>query len=116
MQIWLRRAYEPPGAHDGTRVLVDRLWPRGVSKQQAAIDHWFKDLAPTQALRGWYGHDLERWPQFQARYRDELEKRRDQVGELCKLVDQGRVTLVYAARDEEHSNARVLKDYLEQRC
>lgn len=116
MQIWLKRAYEPPGGQDGTRVLVDRLWPRGLSKEQAAIDHWFKALAPSDELRRWYGHDPERWSQFQARYRDELEQRGEQLAALCKLVEQGRVTLVYAARDEDYNNARVLKAYLEQRC
>ena len=114
MQIWLKRAYEPPGSNDGTRVLVDRVWPRGVSKEQAAIDHWFRDVAPSDELRKWFGHDPSRWEQFCQRYRVELDRRRDALEPLYKLAKQGRITLVFGARDETHNNAVVLKHYLEK--
>jgi len=113
MQIWLRRAYEPPGERDGVRVLVDRVWPRGVRKETAAIDHWLKDVAPSTALRQWFGHEPHKWDEFKRRYFRELDGRAEAVARLRELVGRGRVTLVFGARDERHNNAVALKEYLE---
>ncbi|EMA54476.1 DUF488 domain-containing protein [Halococcus thailandensis] len=112
MPIQTKRIYEEPDPEDGTRVLVDRLWPRGVSKEDAALDRWAKDAAPSDELRNWFDHDPERWDEFKERYRDELSDR-DVVDELRELADGGTVTLLYAATDREHNNAVVLRDVLE---
>ena len=104
----LKRAYEPPNPSDGRRILVDRLWPRGLSKEKAAIDEWMKEIAPSTQLRRWFGHDPEKWPEFQRRYKQELRARTDLVREIAKLALHGRVTLVYGARDEAHNDAVVL--------
>lgn len=111
VDIQIKRAYVPASSEDGTRVLVDRLWPRGVSKQklQAA---WLKDVAPSGELRTWFGHRPERWAEFQRRYRDELDANPEAVAQLRRLLDHGRLTLVYGARDELHNDAVVLRDYL----
>jgi len=112
--IRLKRAYEPASHDDGLRILVERLWPRGVSKQKAQLDIWLKDLAPSPELRQWYGHDPAKWPQFKKRYRTELKDKGDLLT-LLKLVIQVRpVTFVYAASDEERNSALVLKEVLEQ--
>jgi uncharacterized protein YeaO (DUF488 family) len=112
--IRLKRAYEAASKDDGLRVLVERLWPRGVSKRKARIDVWLKDLAPSTELRQWYGHDPARWPRFRKRYLAEL-KDRGGVLTLLKYVAEGRtVTFVYAAADEERNSAVVLKDQLER--
>ncbi len=112
--IQLKRAYATAAADDGLRILVERLWPRGVSKQKGKIDLWLKDLAPSTELRQWYGHDPARWPAFRKRYVAEL-KRHGDVPKLLKLVTEMRtVTLVYAASDEERNSAVVLKDFLER--
>jgi uncharacterized protein YeaO (DUF488 family) len=108
----LKRAYEPPAIGDGTRILVDRLWPRGVKKTDAAIERWMKELSPTTELRKWFGHDPTRWPEFRLRYIEELRKHPEQLEELRSLARQGPVTLVYAARDEAHNDAVVLRDVL----
>lgn len=108
MSIALKRAYEEPEPGDGTRVLIDRMWPRGVKKEQARIDVWLRDVAPSTELRQWFGHDPERWAEFRERYRTEL-KGSPALAELRKLARQGKVTLVYAARDEQHNNAVVLR-------
>ena len=110
----LKRVYEPPSPDDGLRVLVERLWPRGLSKQAAAVDHWTKQLAPSPDLRRWFGHLPERWPEFQDRYREELEAMPEAVASLAALCRQGPVTLVYAARDEERNSALLLKRFLEE--
>jgi len=115
MQIRLKRAYESQGRQDGTRVLVDRIWPRGVKKADAKIDHWLRDLAPSTELRKWYGHDPQRWPEFRERYFRELKANPEPVRRLRELAAGGRVTLVYAARDERHNNAVALKEFLEGR-
>jgi uncharacterized protein YeaO (DUF488 family) len=114
MAIQLKRAYEPPAPGDGYRVLVDRLWPRGLTKEAARLDAWLKDLAPSHALRTWYAHDVERWDEFQERYWQELEQKQDALEELASRAGTGRVTLVYAARDTEHNSAVALRNYLEQ--
>jgi uncharacterized protein YeaO (DUF488 family) len=110
--IRLKRAYEPPGEDDGTRVLVDRLWPRGVKKSGAAIDLWIKDIAPSAELRRWFAHDPERWPEFRRRYEDELRQKPEPVEELRALAGKGPLTLVFAARDAARNDAVVLRDLL----
>lgn len=110
--IKLKRAYEKSAPGDGTRILVDRLWPRGVSKAEAALDHWTKELAPSTKLRQWFGHDPARWQEFRERYRQEVRQHRDQLRQVRDLARKGPVTLVYAARDEEHNEAVVLRNLL----
>jgi len=114
-RIWIRRAYEAPGRNDGYRVLVDRLWPRGVAKDGARIDEWPREVAPSTELRRWFGHDPARWLEFRDRYRQELMGHADLVEGLLGRARQGRVTLVYGARDEAHNQAVVLREYLEER-
>jgi uncharacterized protein YeaO (DUF488 family) len=106
--LGLKRAYEAPAASDGHRILVDRLWPRGLSKEKAAIDEWTKEIAPSAELRRWFGHDPEKWPEFQRRYKQELRAREDLVRDIAKMASRGPVTLVYGARDEAHNDAVVL--------
>lgn len=113
MKIRLKRAYEAPEKADGKRILVERLWPRGVTKDAAALDDWFKEIAPSPALRKWYGHDPKKWPEFQKRYRKELKANEDEVARLGEICAAGPVTFVYAAKDEERNSAAVLKAYLE---
>jgi uncharacterized protein YeaO (DUF488 family) len=110
--VKLKRAYEPPGAEDGTRILVDRLWPRGVRKADAAIDMWMKDIAPSTELRRWFGHRVDRWPEFRQRYAAELHRRPDLFEELCALARKGPITLVFAAHDQAHNDAVVLQELL----
>ncbi len=112
MTISLKRAYEPPAKTDGLRVLVDRLWPRGLKKTDASIDLWRKELAPSTELRKWFGHDPEKWCEFQDRYRTEL-KGNEGLAEIRALSREGKVTLIYGAKDEEHNQALVLKEVLE---
>lgn len=113
--INLKRVYDKPSRKDGFRVLVERLWPRGLSKERAAVDLWLKDVAPSTDLREWFGHDPARWPEFQKRYRRELRGRKDAVNLLKHKSKEGPVTLLYAARDEEHNSALALKSYLGRR-
>jgi uncharacterized protein YeaO (DUF488 family) len=110
--VRLKRAYEHPAAEDGTRILVDRLWPRGVRKEDAAIDQWAKELAPSTGLRKWFGHEPARWPKFRERYAAELREHSAQLDELRKLARRGPITLVYAAHDEQHNDAVVLREML----
>jgi uncharacterized protein YeaO (DUF488 family) len=110
--VRIKRVYDPPESSDGTRVLVDRVWPRGLSKDRAAVDLWLKEIAPTTELRVWFGHDPARWKEFQARYRAELKNQSGVVDELRALIRKGKVTLLYGARDEAHNNAVVLAAYL----
>ena len=117
MLVRLRRAYEPPEPGDGVRVLVDRIWPRGRSREDLRIDQWARELGPSDELRRWFDHDPARWEEFRARYRRELAAP-DQAGRLDALAGRARhgtVTLVYGARDEEHNQARVLAEELERR-
>jgi uncharacterized protein YeaO (DUF488 family) len=118
MSIAIKRAYEAAGAKDGHRILVDRVWPRGVTKDELHLEGWYRDLAPSTQLRKWFGHDPERWPEFQKRYLSELRRAdlRERLDELAKLAKRGKVTLVYGARDEEHNQAVVLRDYLKRLC
>ena len=110
----VKRIYEPPASDDGQRVLVDRIWPRGVSKQHAALTLWLKDIAPSDDLREWFGHEPARWAEFQNRYRAELDGNSDAVAELRALLSEGRVTLLYGAHDEAHNNAVALAGYLRE--
>ncbi len=110
--VILKRAYEVASPDDGRRVLVDRLWPRGVSKEKAAIDLWLKEIAPTTALRQWFGHDPALWEEFQRRYRAELDANGEVVGQLRDVIRNGMTTLVYGAKDEAHNDAVVLADYM----
>jgi uncharacterized protein YeaO (DUF488 family) len=111
--IRLKRAYENPSPLDGHRVLVERLWPRGVTKQRAALDLWLKEVAPSAELRRWFSHDPAKWAEFQRRYKEELRDRPQEVAELRKLAAAGSVTFVYGSRDQEHNAATVLKELLE---
>jgi uncharacterized protein YeaO (DUF488 family) len=113
--IKLKRAYEKPASGDGLRLLVDRLWPRGVSKVAAHVDRWLKDVAPSTGLRTWFGHDPRRWTEFRRRYFAELQARGAAVAELRALIDANPVTFVYAAKDLEHNHALALKDFMERK-
>jgi uncharacterized protein YeaO (DUF488 family) len=110
--IRLKRVYEPAERADGIRMLVDRLWPRGVKKADAAIDRWLKDIAPSTALRQWFAHRPERWPEFRRRYRAELRRHPELIEEIRSAAREEPVTLLYAARDEVHNDAVVLRDFL----
>jgi uncharacterized protein YeaO (DUF488 family) len=109
----LKRVYEKPSRKDGLRILVDRLWPRGLTNEQAALKLWLKDVAPSRELRKWFGHDPAKWKQYQARYRKELGEKKDALKQLKEMSKEHTVTLVYGARDEEHNEALVLKMILE---
>ena len=112
MDVRLKRAYEPASAEDGYRVLVDRLWPRGVSKEQAKLDEWDRELAPSRQLREWFGHEPDRFPEFRRRYIDELRANRARLRELRRRARTGTLTLVYSAHDSEHNDAVVLAEVL----
>ncbi len=114
MRIKLKRVYESPSPKDGARVLVDRLWPRGIGKDAAALDVWLKEIAPSDALRRWFGHDRERWQELAQHYRRELTEKPEVIERLRQAVSGKVLTLVYAAKDCEHNNAMVLKMFLEQ--
>ncbi len=111
--IQLKRAYEEPSSGDGRRILVERLWPRGLSKERADVDLWLKDVAPSIELRRWFGHDVTKWREFQRRYREELRRRSAELARLKTLVEEGPVTFVYGSRDQEHNSATVLKAFIE---
>lgn len=109
----IKRAYEDPARSDGKRILVDRIWPRGVSKEDAGIDVWLKEVAPSTELRKWFGHDARRWKEFRRRYREELQNN-PAFDELIAATRQGKATLVYGARDEQHNQAVVLQERLKE--
>jgi len=116
MSVMTKRAYEPASEADGFRILVDRVWPRGVSKTDAGIDVWLKDIAPSSSLRKWFGHDPEKWEDFKIRYFEELDRNPEAVDALRQILDEKKkVTLVYSAKDEAHNNAAALKNYLASR-
>ena len=115
MNIKVKRVYKEPEGADGVRVLVDRLWPHGLSKDEARVEIWLKDIAPSDELRKWFGHDPAKWGEFECRYFAELDKKTVPFGVLLEEIGKGTVTLVYAARDEEHNNAVALKEYIETR-
>jgi uncharacterized protein YeaO (DUF488 family) len=112
MTIKIKRAYEQPTPEDGTRILVDRLWPRGLTKEKARVDLWLKEIAPSTELRKWFGHDPARWIEFKRRYRAELKQNKDLVAHLKAEVKKGPVTLVYGAKDEQHNDAVALLEAL----
>jgi uncharacterized protein YeaO (DUF488 family) len=114
-RISVKRVYDEPAKADGTRVLVDRIWPRGARKDEARIDEWLKDVAPSTELRKWFGHSPERWDAFREKYAAELEQNGDALRRLLDLCRNGDVTLVYSARDEAHNNAVALKALLEKK-
>src|SRR6478672_1546692 len=113
--IHLKRAYEKAADKDGLRILVERLWPRGLTKAKAAVDLWIKNVAPSPELRKWFGHDPARWKQFRQRYWKELNDKKDDVDLLRRKSREGKVTFIYAAQDEEHNGALALKEFIEQR-
>ena len=106
----IKRVYELPDKHDGRRILVDRLWPRGLTKEKASIDLWLKDIAPSTELRKWFGHNPDRWEEFKERYLAELKGNSDQIQLLKQELDKGIVTLVYGAKDEDHNQVVVLQE------
>ena len=112
MDVRLKRAYEPPARLDGYRVLIDRLWPRGVSKHEAQLDEWARELAPSSELRRWFGHDPAKFDEFRRRYREELAAQEETLRELRRRARAGTLTLVYGARDSEHNDAVVLAEVL----
>lgn len=115
MDIQVKRAYEEPSPSDGTRVLVDRVWPRGKTKEELHIEEWMKEIGPSTELRKWFGHDPEKWAEFRKRYFAELEKEPDLTKRLLDLARKGRLTLVYGAKDEQHNQAVALREYLERK-
>jgi uncharacterized protein YeaO (DUF488 family) len=115
MNIQLKRVYEEPRDTDGKRILIDRLWPRGVTKAKAQIDIWLKDIAPSTELRTWFGHDPSKWDDFKQRYKNELKNNSEAVSKLLEHMSQGKVTFVYSAKDKEHNDAVVLAEYLGER-
>jgi uncharacterized protein YeaO (DUF488 family) len=112
MTIQIKRIYQQPGKADGTRILVDRLWPRGLTKEKAKVDLWLKEVAPSSELRKWFAHDPEKWLEFQARYREELKSRAEQLALLKQKSAEGPVTLLFGAKDEQHNEAVVLAKLL----
>lgn len=115
MKIKIKRIYENYSFQDGFRILVDRLWPRGIKKEKAKIDLWFKEVAPSNKLRKWFGHDVLKWEEFKKRYKDEIKQNKESLKKLIDIIkDKKIVTLVYSAKDKEHNNAIVLKDVLER--
>lgn len=115
MPVSLKSAYAEPAPDDGWRCLVDRLWPRGLTRESLQLDEWQKDLAPSDQLRRWFQHDPAKWPEFQRRYFAELDDCEDAVAGLLARIEEGRVTLVFAARDQQHNNAVALRNYLERK-
>jgi len=112
MAIKLKRVYDEPTKTDGTRILVDRLWPRGLTKEKAHVDLWLKEVAPSTALRKWFAHDPEKWPEFKARYKAELKNNAPQLALLKQAASRGPTTLLYGSKDTEHNEAVVLQDLL----
>jgi uncharacterized protein YeaO (DUF488 family) len=115
MAVRIKRAYDPPQREDGHRVLIDRIWPRGVTKEDARLDEWARELAPSSELRRWFGHDPAKFDKFRRRYRDELAGHEEKLRELRRRARQGTLTLVYSARDIEHNDAVVLAELLRRR-
>ena len=111
-RVRLKRAYEPPAASDGTRVLIDRLWPRGVRKDAAALDLWLRDIGPSTELRKWFGHEPSRWAEFRRRYADEIAQKPQLLAQLRDIARQGVLTMVYSAHDEQHNDALVLQELI----
>ncbi len=113
MPIFLKRAYDKPSSEDGKRILVERLWPRGVKKEDAKIDEWLKDLAPSTELRKWYSHDPAKWTQFKEKYWKELKEKDIELSKLSKEASKETITFVFASKEEKFNNAAALKEYIE---
>ena len=111
-KLSIKRVYAEASGNDGRRILVDRLWPRGLTKEKAKVDLWLKEIAPSNELRKWFGHEPEKWPEFKRRYAEELKGRSEQLAQLRQEISRGTVTLLYGARDEEHNEAAVLLEML----
>jgi len=111
--IKLKRIYDPVSPDDGKRILIDRLWPRGIKKEDARIDEWLRDIAPSAQLRKWFSHEPSKWAEFKKRYREELKDKRELIDRLRSEAENGTLTLLYAAKDREHNNAVVLKEVIE---
>ena len=114
MKLRIKRVYDEPSSSDGLRILVDRLWPRGLTKEKAGIDLWMKEIAPSQELREWFAHDPAKWEEFEKRYHHELDKNASELETLRQHLAKGQVTLVYGAKDTEHNQAVTLLRYLEK--
>lgn len=114
MNIKIKRVYEHPEKDDGTRILVDRLWPRGLTKKKASVDLWLKDIAPSTELRKWFAHDPDKWKRFRARYQTEIRNNHDLIKVLKQKAREGTITLIYGARDQKHNEALVLKQFLQK--
>ena len=112
--ITIKRVYEKPAKSDGFRILVERLWPRGLTKEKARVDLWLKEVGPSPELRKWYSHDVEKWTEFKRRYTKELKDKTDLLDEIKTHAKKGKVTFIYAAHDEEHNSALVLRDFLKR--
>ena len=115
MHINIKRVYEEPKKDDGERILIDRLWPRGLTKEKAKVDLWLKDIAPSTTLRKWFGHEPSKWNEFKKKYHDELKDNTESVNKLKEELKKEKVTLIYGAKDKEHNDAVVLKEYFEQK-
>ncbi len=114
--IKIKRVYDPPSKDDGCRILIDRLWPRGLSKQKAKLDDWIKEVAPSNGLRQWFSHEADKWEEFKRRYREELSEKQDLLNRIRQLEkENGTISLVYSARDTEHNNAVALKEIIGKR-
>ncbi len=114
MSLKIKRVYDKPSRADGRRVLVDRVWPRGLTKKQAQVDDWLKEIAPSARLRKWFGHDPARWTEFKKRYAKELNDQREQIEKLAQVTRKRTVTLLFGAKDLEHNNAMALKEHIEK--
>jgi uncharacterized protein YeaO (DUF488 family) len=114
MNVKIKRAYEQPHKDDGLRILVDRLWPRGLTKEKASVDLWLKEIAPSTELRKWFAHDPDKWKRFRGRYETEIGHHHDLIKVLKEKARKGTITLIYGARDEKHNEALVLKQFLER--
>ncbi|MGH7010783.1 MAG: DUF488 domain-containing protein [Caulobacteraceae bacterium] len=114
-RIRIKRIYEPPSQEDGQRILVDRLWPRGVGRQRAKLDQWLREIAPSEGLRHWFHHEAPRWEMFVDRYRSELAANPEAVARLAQIIDRGPTTLLYGAKDEERNQALVLAQFMRER-
>jgi uncharacterized protein YeaO (DUF488 family) len=113
--IKIKRIYDTPKPDDGIRILVDRLWPRGLSKEKARVDLWLKEIAPSNELRKWYGHDPKKWAEFKKRYFKDLDMKRELVNQIVQKTKEGDVTLLYSSKEEKLNNAAAVKEYIEKR-
>jgi uncharacterized protein YeaO (DUF488 family) len=115
MNFYIKRIYDKAESHDGTRILVDKIWPRGISKQNAKLDYWWKEVAPSDTLRKWFNHDPNRWKEFKKLYKQELRSKKETIRELVTGIGMNKpLTFLYGARDTEHNHARVLEEYIKE--